>query len=1060
MGPELPASSTIEHSNEPDSSAREPLQQELGRLARLAARLLSADAAIVSLFDPAKGRVSGGAGEPRLLARLEQLVPEILELHGRVEGPLLLPPPAEADSADHLQDFPRLRGCLLSLPVLEGGQPVGCLALMRREARGWAEADAIELEDLAAMAAARLEEATQLEETSWLEETVQVQAAYLDHLFEAAPEAIAVLDSDHRVRRVNAQYTRMFGYLPEEAIGRTPIDLTVPREQVEEAREIGARARGGERVESQVVRRRKDGTLVHVRLNAIPVRVSRGQVGVYVIFRDLTEMRDAEEALERKEKRFRSLTENATDLVAIVTPGGAIDYVTPSVERLLGHSAGSLAGTSAFALLHPDDAPGTISRFSGLLRKDCDDALEARLRTASGGWRTFEIRARNLVEDRGLAGVVINARDVTDELVAKLGHRQLESFLEATPDFVATFDPRGRGIRINKAFRDLLGLGDVNAQDLTIADLFPQPVTERLLHEGIPSATRDGVWSGETYLLSTDGTEVPISQVLLAHRTSAGSVEFISTLGRDITAQKQAEQALRRSEAHFRSLIENALDIIFVADVEGRISFVSPSVGRVLGYTQEEIVGTSMFSVVHPEDLELATRQFSQVREGGEPSEASEVRVRHRDGSYRRLESVGENLLDDGAVAGIVINSRDVTERRQTEEALFESQQQLLQAQKMEAVGRLAGGIAHDFNNLLTAIKGFTELLLLDFDEMDPRRAFATEIQGAATRAAGLTRQLLAFSRRQVLQPEVLDLNATIREIERMLQRMVGEDMSIVCALDDRLGRVKADPGQLEQVLMNLVVNARDAMPNGGEVRISTSNAELTEADAQVYPYVEPGDFVVLEVRDTGHGMSREIQDRVFEPFFTTKEQGKGTGLGLSMVYGIVKQSGGYIWLESEPGEGTTFRIYLPRVHEAVGERQPEMPATGSVAGSETILLVEDEMAVRVLVRRVLERAGYKVLEAASGPDALALLAARNPDLDLLLTDVVMPGMSGRQLADQLTDAMPGLRVLYMSGYTDEAIVHHGVLEPGVAFLEKPFPPDVLLRRLREVLDNSPARAG
>ncbi len=760
-----------------------------------------------------------------------------------------------------------------------------------------------------------------------------------------------------------------------------------------------------------------------------------------------------------RDERFRALIEGTLDVVAIITSAGVVDYIAPSIQRLLGHAPEAVTGTSAFALVHPDDAPEVIARFTALLRGDCHGSIDLRLRHDDGSWRTFQLRARNMVDDPEVAGVVVNARDITDELAAIQTQRQLQAFFEATPDFVATFDPHGRALTVNRSFRELLGLPAGAPSALTLTDLFPREVTERLLEEGIPTATREGSWTGETHLDADDGRSIPISQVVLAHRSPGERVEFYSTLGRDITEEREARDALERSEAYFRSLIENSSDILAIVDGEGRIRFVSPSVTRVLGYRPEEVVGTSLFTLVDPDHLAAAMESFAAVMQSAErlPTPA-EYRVRHKDGSWRRVESVSQNLLENPAVRGVVINVRDVTARRRAEDALHESEQQLVQAQKMEAVGRLAGGVAHDFNNLLTAIKGFTELLLLDLPEGDQRRAYAAEIQGAASRAAGLTRQLLAFSRRQVLKPEVTDLNETVRLLEKILGRLIGEDVRMRFELSPELGHVRADPGQVEQVVMNLVVNARDAMPGGGELLIRTSNARLTGSDLQRHRYVHPGDYVLLEVIDSGSGMTREIQERVFEPFFTTKEQGRGTGLGLSTVYGIVKQSGGYIWVDSEPGEGTRFRIYLPRVTAEPGPRAPRPAVSQTLEGTESVLLVEDELAVRVLVRRVLERAGYTVVAASNGREALELARRRDPEespFDLLLTDVVMPEMSGPELANELGAVHPGLRILYMSGYNDEAIVHHGVLEAGTALIEKPFTPEGLLRRIREALSPS-----
>jgi two-component system cell cycle sensor histidine kinase/response regulator CckA len=379
---------------------------------------------------------------------------------------------------------------------------------------------------------------------------------------------------------------------------------------------------------------------------------------------------------------------------------------------------------------------------------------------------------------------------------------------------------------------------------------------------------------------------------------------------------------------------------------------------------------------------------------------------------------------------------------------------QLLQSQKMEAVGRLAGGVAHDFNNILTAIGGYADLLLADLPADDARRQDIDEIHRAARRAASLTQQLLAFSRRQIMQPKVVDLNALVADIDKMLRRLIGEDVLLSAVLAPNLGNVRADPGQLEQVILNLAVNARDAMPSGGHLTIQTRNVELDQSYVAEHPAVTPGPYVLLSVSDTGTGMTDETKSHIFEPFFTTKPRGKGTGLGLATVYGIIQQTGGHIWAYSEVGRGTTMKVYLPRVDlpaDSLPSASPE--AEEDLRGSATVLLVEDETAVRAVTRQLLTRSGYTVVEAADGHMALALTAALDQPVDLLLTDVVMPGMSGRELAERLAAQRPGLRVLFMSGYADDAIVRHGMLEPGLAYLEKPFRPEALLRKVRDVLD-------
>ncbi len=401
---------------------------------------------------------------------------------------------------------------------------------------------------------------------------------------------------------------------------------------------------------------------------------------------------------------------------------------------------------------------------------------------------------------------------------------------------------------------------------------------------------------------------------------------------------------------------------------------------------------------------------------------------------------------------GACVLSLDVTDRKRAAEMLARTEEQLRHAQKMEAVGRLAGGVAHDFNNLLSVVLSYAGMILGDLQEDDPLRADLAEIQVAGERAAQLTRQLLAFSRQQVLTPKIVDLNQAVGAMEKMLGRLVGADVEVTVLPASGLGKVKVDPGQVEQVLMNLVVNARDAMPRGGKLTIQTKNVDLDEGYARDHLGVQPGPYVMLAVTDTGAGMDRATQTRVFEPFFTTKDSGKGTGLGLATVFGIVKQSGGHIWLYSEPGKGTTFRVYLPRV-DGAGELIPSQPPSAdSGRGSETILLVEDDEQVRVVARGILRRAGYVVLEAPSAGEALLTSEQHGAPIHLLLTDVVMPRMSGPQLADRLKGARPQMRVLFMSGYTGEAITQHGVLESGRAFLQKPLTPDSLTRKVREVL--------
>ena len=555
----------------------------------------------------------------------------------------------------------------------------------------------------------------------------------------------------------------------------------------------------------------------------------------------------------------------------------------------------------------------------------------------------------------------------------------------------------------------------------------------------------------ETVRVHKDGKSLYVSLSIFPIFDTTGKAVGAATIARDITKNKRAEETLRRSEERFKLIEENIDEVFWISDPNiSEITYISPAYERVWGRTRKSLLENpkSFIEGIHPDDRERVLSDL-ELQKAGKPFD-HEYRVIHTDGSTRWIWDRGFPIRDDaGRLTHYAGVAQDITERRRLEG-------QFRQAQKMEAVGRLAGGVAHDFNNLLTIINGYSELLLERLHPSDPLRGSIEEIIKAGGRAASLTRQLLAFSRQQVLAPRVLDLNALVADVERMLRRLIGEDIDLVMLPGAELGRVKADPGQIEQILVNLAVNARDAMPEGGKLVIETTNVELDDAYARSHPVVTPGHYVMLAMSDTGTGMDAAIQAHIFEPFFTTKEQGKGTGLGLSTVYGIVKQSGGYIWVYSEPGLGSTFKIYLPSVEDAAesvsGPEARELP----FGGSETILLVEDEEAVRTLASKILQERGYRVLESASPDDALQIAEHHQEPIDLLLTDVVLPKMSGRKIAEYLTALRPNMKVLYMSGYTDDAVVRNGVLESNTAFLQKPFTPSGLARKVREVLDAAP----
>lgn len=518
----------------------------------------------------------------------------------------------------------------------------------------------------------------------------------------------------------------------------------------------------------------------------------------------------------------------------------------------------------------------------------------------------------------------------------------------------------------------------------------------------------------------------------------------------DQVAAALARAQLNQVQQRLSAAIEQVAESVIITDLNGIIIYVNPAFERVSGYSRAEVLGQNprlLKSDQHGADFYAdmwATLSAGRVWQG-------RLVNRKKDGTrYTEEATITPVRNEEGAIVNYVGVKRDITYELQLEE-------QYRQAQKMEAIGHLAGGVAHDFNNLLVVINGYSELLLdRHLDETSSDQNYVLEIKKAGERAAGLTRQLLAFSRQQVLHPQILEPNAVVANTEKMLRRLIGEDIDLITRLDPKLGRVKADAGQIEQIIMNLAVNARDAMPQGGKLTIETTNMELDETYARQHLEVKPGSYVMVAVSDTGTGMDAATKARIFEPFFTTKAPGQGTGLGLATVYGIVKQSGGAIWVYSEPGHGTTFKIYLPRVQEAAPLLEPLLPSPLPLpAGQETILLVEDAQAVRGLAREALEAGGYTVLEASQGEEALRLAEQCPQPIHLLVTDVILPRVNGRDLATRLTRTQPEMKVLFISGYTDRVVEDHGLLEAGVSFLPKPFSLKVLAHKVREILDKS-----
>ena len=654
----------------------------------------------------------------------------------------------------------------------------------------------------------------------------------------------------------------------------------------------------------------------------------------------------------------------------------------------------------------------------------------------------------------GLLGLVVvfNVYIVYQQLQIQRIRRQLfereELFRlisDNAADMIAVVDMDGNRIYNSRSYHRVLGYDEA---DLKNSSAFEQihPDDQPRVREAAGEARRTGVGTTLEYRIRhKDGSWRALESTASVIRGRNGEPQKLVIVNRDITERKAAEESLREVESGFRSMIEDAPYGICRCRSDGKVLRANPAFQKMLGYdTQRDLLRANLV-----EEIFGSPSEFQKLRELVDTTgEFKDVvcELRRRDGTKITLRCSGRSVRDVGSLPCFDVFAEDVTEKRILE-------RQLQMAAKMEAVGRLSGGIAHDFNNLLGVIIGYGQLMRRKLDAASPLAEFAQEIEKAGQRAAALTRQLLAFSRQQILTPAVLNANDLVVDMVKMLPRLLGEDVTVKTVLSPELGRVKADRGQIEQVIMNLAVNARDAMPAGGTLRIETGNVDFDSVYCRHHAGAKPGSYVMLAVIDSGTGIDSETLAHIFEPFFTTKEVGKGTGLGLATVYGVVKQSGGYIWVDSEPGKGASFQIFLPKVEEPVDVHASAASVSGAARGSEAVLLVEDEDALRKLTQSMLESCGFRVLAARNGEEAVGEASGCAGKIDLLLTDVVMPGMNGRLLAEQLLRKRPAMKVLYMSGYTDSFIAAHGVLEENMALLNKPFTEDALIRKVREVLD-------
>jgi PAS domain S-box-containing protein len=763
------------------------------------------------------------------------------------------------------------------------------------------------------------------------------------------------------------------------------------------------------------------------------------------VFEVITERKQTEARLALQNERFRRIIEETDAGYFRIGIDGCYEEVNRAWVRMHGFSDKSeIVGRPFASVQVPEDLQKAEGIVGALLRGESVTGSEfSRLRRdGTVGYHTFS--ANPIVVDERIVGIEGFLIDTTDLKRAEHDRQQSDK------RYRSLFDSMHEGVAVHRlassdGIPDNYILLDVNRRYEEIVGVRREDVTNRLATDvyglSAPPYLKEYASAVQTQCPLVFETHFkPMDKHFVISVAPMGDGLF-ATIFFDVTEQKKTDEAMR----NFVTAIEQTTETILITDLDGTIQYCNPAFEKVTGYSKEEAIGQNpRFLKSGKHNAEFYGQLWTTITQG--KVWTGHLINKKKDGSFYEEEAtISPIRYGSGKIAGFVAVKRDVTERRQLED-------QLRQAQKLESVGRLASGVAHDFNNLLTVIVGYSDFLLDALKGPDPLRSYAEEIKNAGERAASLTKQLLAFSRKQVIEPKVLDLNVTIRQSIPMLQRLIGEDMVLKTHLDASLGQIMADPDQIHQVIMNLVVNARDAMPHGGRLDIETTNVDLLAEDcAAIHPDAVPGPCVLMAVTDTGHGMDETTRQQIFEPFFTTKEVGRGTGLGLSTVYGIIRQSGGWIGVRSEVGVGTSFRVYLPQVDGLPLEEANRLPIPAE-RGVETILLVEDQKAVRGFTKAALEKSGYHVIEASSGDDALAIAQQHPGPIHLLLTDVVMPGMNGRELSEHLKELRPNLKVLFVSGYSADVIAHRGVVERGVALLSKPFSSAELAAKVREVL--------
>ena len=844
---------------------------------------------------------------------------------------------------------------------------------------------------------------------------------------EDAGEVVLLLDGKGLITRASGNVEKLLGYAPEELIGQ---HATVIRLDVD-----------------KMVIRRKDGTTFPPDISLAPA-TGADPTSLAVTLRDLRSRKREEE----RRRIYESLLEVAPDAIVVVDNEGLIRLANRQVETLFGYSSGELLGKSADLLLAERAREQHPFRRTELLG-------EARAGPVRAGPNLTATR-KDLTEfpvDIDLSaidtseGMLVEAaiRDVTERVRAEERNRLFESLLEAAPDAIVVVDSQGRIRIVNGQVEKLFGYARAELVGQQVEILVPDSVKEWHPHHrsgymGHPKTRPMGAGL-QLAARCKDGTEFPVDISLSAIETAEGLL--VSAAIRDVSALRKAEVSGRLA-----AIVDSSVDAIIGETLDGTITSWNPAAERLYGWPAAAAIGKDIGIIYPPNKLDERATILAQLRQGERISGLETVRVRQDGTLMDCLISVSPVRDEEGAIVGVASTGRDITDYVAAARQRERLERELQQAQRLESVGQLAGGVAHDFNNLIAVIMNYAEFVADELGDRPALRADVEEIRRAAARAATLTRQLLIFSRREVAHPEILDVNAIVGDMRKLLERTIGEHIELITTTATDLWPVLADRGQMEQVLMNLAVNARDAMPQGGKLVIETQNADLDEDFVSTHVDLATGPYIRISVGDTGEGMTPEVADRAFEPFFTTKSKGKGTGLGLATVYGIVTEARGKVALYSEPGRGTTVTILLPAGEGATVTAEPSQAIVEIAGSGEGVLLVEDEGAVRAAARRILTTNGYRVFESTSPTDAIALCADPSRKIDLILTDVVMPEMSGMDLVVRLHESRPDLPVLYMSGYPQDVVAHQGLLNPAYRLLEKPFTKTALLRAVREAL--------